>query len=119
MFHTFRVGRSASADIVLSNKSLSRRQIEITVTDTNRYYVVDCASSAGTWIWDGEDWKPHSQGYIEPKTYIAFGGTEVTTLEKLIADLPNRKPETSPHVKVEPLSVRPRRKGATGEVHLE
>ncbi|PKM04923.1 MAG: hypothetical protein CVV16_03305 [Gammaproteobacteria bacterium HGW-Gammaproteobacteria-6] len=112
-FETFVVGRSPDADLVLSDPSISRRQIEITLTSDHRYFVTDCLSSSGTRVQRSGNWQTLTQDFVEPNELLSMGNTQY-----LLSDLLTRLPRTRPSQpeQPEPVSVRPRRKSDTGEV---
>lgn len=116
MFTTFRVGRSSSADIRFTDSGVSRRQIEITVTAARRFYVIACAGSTPTWLWQDGDWREWQQGYVEPTAWLAFGPREVR-FQDLVDQLAIDRVET-PAREREPVSVKPIRKVSTGEVEV-
>lgn len=118
MFTTFAVGRSASADIQFDDPSVSRRQIEITVTDQQRYYVTACGGSTPTHVWRDGQWNVLIQSYLEADAWLAFGSRKVH-LRDLINEIyavPRKTPGSA--AQIEPVSVKPRRKVSTGEVEV-
>ena len=111
---TFQVGRAHDADVIFDDIRVSRRQIEITVTADNRYYVVDCGSTAGTCVYSNDRWTPLTQGYVEEGEQIAFGDFSLP-----FSDIVSRLPafaDGGPSSGFEPLSVRPLRSADTGEL---
>lgn len=116
-FITYRIGRASDADLRIDDAEISRRQVELTVTQDGRYYLVDCASSVGTFRLDGNEWVRLEQGYVEPDTRLAFGQLRFK-LSELLKRLPDADERRASKVSVEPVSVRPRRKVETGEVEL-
>lgn len=115
-FATYRVGRSKDADVYLEDSSISRRQVEVTVTPDLRYYVVDCHGTAGTYVRKGDSWELFQQGYLLPDADIAFGDLKLR-LADIIKRLP-KSPRVDDPVISDPVSVRPVRKIDTGEVVL-
>lgn len=69
------IGRK-DTDIVLedSQKQISRLHAELTITDTGRYYLVDCGSSNGTAVKQQGAWKPIKQEYVTEDDEVRFGG---------------------------------------------
>jgi pSer/pThr/pTyr-binding forkhead associated (FHA) protein len=69
------IGRKGT-DIVLEDaeKQISRLHAELTITDSGRYYLVDCGSSNGTAIKRNGAWKPLKQEYVTGDDEIRFGG---------------------------------------------
>jgi len=69
------IGRKGT-DIVLEDaeKQISRLHAELTVTDSGRYYLVDCGSSNGTSVKHQGTWKPIKQEYVNTDDEVRFGG---------------------------------------------
>ncbi|MEI9893413.1 MAG: FHA domain-containing protein [Chthoniobacter sp.] len=57
-----------------SQKQISRLHAELTITDTGRYYLVDCGSSNGTAVKQQGAWKPIKQEYVTEDDEVRFGG---------------------------------------------
>lgn len=73
----YRVGRSSNqADIVLDDDTVSNLHLELTVLADGRYYLTDCNSTNGTYIWLGERWEPFQQGYVRGDERLSLGELE-------------------------------------------
>jgi pSer/pThr/pTyr-binding forkhead associated (FHA) protein len=68
------IGRKGT-DIVLEDteKEVSRLHAELTITDTGRYYLVDCGSSNGTSVKNNGSWKVVKQEYVNADDEVRFG----------------------------------------------
>ena len=79
------IGRKGT-DIVLedSNKQISRLHAELTVTDSDKYYLVDCGSSNGTSVKRGGNWQPVKQEYVGKDDEVRFGGFYTITVNELL-----------------------------------
>ncbi len=80
------IGRKGT-DIVLedSNKQISRLHAELTVTDTDKYYLVDCGSSNGTSVKRDGNWQPVKQEYVKKEEEVRFGGFYTITIKELLS----------------------------------
>lgn len=114
-FATYTIGRASHNDIVIAKSSVSRVHAEITIIESSsRVFVLDRASSLGVFKWEGQTWKKVKQGFWYTNEAVRFGEYE-TSIEVLIG-LIFTKPTLQPTVAYEPISVRPRRNSATGEI---
>jgi len=79
------IGRKGT-DIVLEDaeKQISRLHAELTITDDDRYYLVDCGSSNGTAVKRQGAWKAIKQTYVTEDEEIRFGGYLSLTLRALL-----------------------------------
>jgi len=79
------IGRKGT-DIVLedSNKQISRLQAELTITDGDKYYLVDCGSSNGTSVKREGNWQPVKQEYVTKEDEVRFGGFYTITVRELL-----------------------------------
>lgn len=68
------IGRKGT-DVVLEDpaKEISRLHAELTITDTGRYYLVDCGSSNGTAVKSNGSWKTVKQEYVNTDDEVRFG----------------------------------------------
>ena len=117
MFITRTVGRSAQADIVVDHETVSRLHLEITSTDAGRHYVLDRASSWGTFVWRGGEWQSLKQGYVREDETLALGKKKIT-LGQLLAGKHglHASPAQQQAVSYDLQSVKPRRNTRTGAV---
>lgn len=115
MFQTFTIGRSTKCDICFEDDSVSRRHMELTVTDAGKLYAIDCHSSHGSFIRQGQEWERFTQGYLQQSDALMLGKF-VVQVDLLVKRLPEQTREQQEKRHFEPLSVKPRRNVATGEI---
>jgi len=113
-FQTFTIGRSADADISIDHDSVSRQHAEVTLVSSGHYYLVDRASSWGSFVFRNNEWQELKQGYVNADEYVAFGKYR-EVLSKLLTDI---RLVSHASYDQEPLSVRPRRSATTGQVEV-
>ena len=70
---TWVVGRERGCDVPLDDASVSRRHAEFVRVPDGRLYVTDCATTNGTFVLDGGDWRAIRQTFLEPADRIRFG----------------------------------------------
>jgi predicted component of type VI protein secretion system len=72
------VGRSAHADIVIADETVSPYHVEIVVSDGGRYYVTDRASAKGTFhrVATNRPWIPLRQGFVRGSDQLRLGDYE-------------------------------------------
>ncbi|CAD5260319.1 conserved hypothetical protein [Alteromonas sp. 38] len=116
-FATYTVGRSSQADICIADPSISRIHMEITVTNDGRYFCADRRSTHGTFCKKNGEWSPLKQGYIDGADSLVLG-TKKIKLSSII-----NSPAVAGFLKqkevnedVEPMSFKPIRNTATGEI---
>ncbi len=82
---TLTIGRKG-AQILLddSNGQISRLHAELTVSDKNTYYLVDCGSSNGTFVKRDGAWKPLRQGFVTENDEVRFGSSYVIAVRDLL-----------------------------------
>jgi predicted component of type VI protein secretion system len=85
---TLTIGRKGT-DIVLEDaeKQISRLHAELTITDTGRYYLVDCGSSNGTSVKQNGTWKTVKQEYVNADDEVRFGGYYSIRVRDLVKKL--------------------------------
>lgn len=116
MFKTFILGRSSTADMVLDEQSVSRKHMEVTISDRDRFFCIDCASSHGSYVWRGGEWQRLTQGFVTPDEIILLGKKKVHFAD-VISHLKKNGIEVSFNAEnFEPISFRPRRNSTTGEI---
>lgn len=86
---TYIVGRSAEADIVLSDLTVSRLHAELVAGADGMWYLTDRCSTGGTWLFDRGDWIPIQQDYVQRSDRLRLGEFECT-LEDLLRLIPSR-----------------------------
>ena len=92
---TFVVGRDVGCDVRLDDTSVSRRHAEVLLVSGGRLYVTDRATTNGTFVLDGTDWRAVRQSYVKPDGRIRFGDVEMST-GRLMALLPRDDSHRSP-----------------------
>ncbi len=85
-FKTYTVGRGSDADIQIDGQSVSRRHLELTLTDDGRYYLVDANSTAGTRLKKGDSWELIKQGFITEDDDLLLGKEQIQ-VRQLIRNL--------------------------------
>ncbi len=83
-FSLYRIGRGSDVDIQIDDASISRIHAELVATQSGSYYLTDCESSNGSFVWRDSVWMPIKQDFIGPTEHIALG-TYQTTATQLIA----------------------------------
>lgn len=71
------IGRSRDNDIRLTDRTVSRRHAELTLTDDNRIYLTDCGSKYGTHIRIGSGWQPIRQRFVGPNDLLRLGDFQI------------------------------------------
>lgn len=71
------VGRSASADVSLPHPSVSRRHAEVIPLPDGRVYVTDCATTNGTFVHAGGQWRRIAQDFAAADGRVRFGDVEM------------------------------------------
>ncbi len=74
---TFVIGRHQDCDLRLDDKSVSRRHAEVVLTPDGRYYVTDCNSTGGTFVYRDSGWCPIRQELVDPTDRLRFGNDEL------------------------------------------
>jgi hypothetical protein len=77
------IGRKG-ADIVIDDDSVSRHHAELTITDTGKFYLLDCGSSNGTEIRSASGWKPIKQEFVREEDELRFAGRYTMTVRELL-----------------------------------
>jgi pSer/pThr/pTyr-binding forkhead associated (FHA) protein len=79
------IGRKG-AQILLedTNSQISRLHAELTVSDKNTYYLVDCGSSNGTFVKRDGTWKPLRQEFVTENDEVRFGSSYVIAVRDLL-----------------------------------
>ena len=75
---TYIVGREPGCDVRLDDASISRHHAEVVRASGGRLYVTDRATTNGTFILDGDDWRAIRQAFLEPTGRIRFGHVEMS-----------------------------------------
>ena len=108
---TYLVGRSNTqlpCDIELpaGEMSVSRRHLELSVTDDGRFYVVHLHPQNVTSVWRGGIWRNITQDYVEEDEPLRVGAYETTVRQLLrLVEVPPssaQQPEQRRSVNAEP-----------------
>ena len=83
---TYLVGRSAEADIVLADATVSRLHAELVRAADGTWYLTDRGSTGGTHRLDAGGWVPIVQGFVRPGDRLRLGGLECT-LDDLLSGI--------------------------------
>ena len=75
---TYVVGRARGCDVRLDDSSVSRRHAELVRLPDGRLYVTDCATTNGTFVLGGGEWREVQQTFVEPIDRIRFGDCRMT-----------------------------------------
>ena len=84
---TYVIGRSATADIVLSDSTVSRLHAELTRSGDGAWYLTDRCSSGGTYRMGAEGWIPIRQGFVHHGDRLRLGAFECA-LDDLVRQIP-------------------------------
>ena len=85
---TYVIGRSTSADIKLSDPTVSRLHAELVGSGDGTWYLTDRRSSGGTYRMDGGNWIEIIQDFVRPGDRLRLGGYECT-LDELLRLIPS------------------------------
>ena len=75
---TYIVGRDSACDVRLDDPSVSRRHAELVRVEGGRFHVADCATTNGTYVLAGGEWRAIRQAVVEPTDRLRFGELEMT-----------------------------------------
>lgn len=77
-FQTFTLGRGRDADIRYpDDPGVSRRHLELTLTGDGRLYLIDAASTNGTFAWRDGAWRRLAQDFVAAHETLRVGKQEV------------------------------------------
>ena len=74
---TFLVGRHQDCDLRLDDTTVSRRHAEVVLTPDGRYYVTDCNSAGGSYLFNNGSWQPIRQAFVTASDRLRFGDLEL------------------------------------------
>ena len=75
---TYIVGRERGCDVWLDDASVSRHHAEVVRVSGGRLYVTDRATTNGTCVFDGHDWRRIRQAFLKPGGRVRFGDVEMS-----------------------------------------
>lgn len=75
---TYVVGRERGCDVRLDHGSVSRHHAEVVRVPGGRLYVTDRATTNGTFVLDGDEWRAIRQALLDPDGRIRFGDVEMS-----------------------------------------
>ena len=84
---TYVIGRSAQADIVIGDETVSRLHAELVQGRDRTWYLADRGSTGGTFLWNAGKWNPVKQDFIHPGDRLRFGAFECR-VEDLLRRIP-------------------------------
>lgn len=84
---TYLIGRSAQADIVLGDATVSRLHAELVSGRDRTWYLTDRNSTGGTFRWDAGTWNTLTQDFIHPGDRLRFGTFECSA-DDLLRQVP-------------------------------
>ena len=84
---TYVIGRSTTADIVLSDPTVSRLHAELVRSGDGKWYLTDRRSSGGTYRLRARGWTPIEQDFVHLGDRLRLGGFECT-LDDLLRLIP-------------------------------
>ncbi len=71
--NTYLIGRSAEADVVLTDGSVSRLHAELVRGKDGTWYLTDRNSTGGTYLQSGGEWVPVKQGFVRVGDRVMLG----------------------------------------------
>ena len=74
---TYVVGRDGTCDVRLDHSTVSGRHAEVVRVEGGRLYVTDCATTNGTYVLAGRDWRAIRQAVVERTDRVRFGECEM------------------------------------------
>jgi len=75
---SYRIGRRRDADIIVSDRSVSRSHADLVVDGEGGYFLTDCGSRLGTFVLRDGGWEPVRQVFVGPDEPILLGDFETT-----------------------------------------
>lgn len=75
---TYIVGRERGCDVWLDDASVSRHHAEVVRLSGGRLYVTDRATTNGTFVFDGNDWRRIRQAFLKAGGRVRFGDVEMS-----------------------------------------
>ncbi len=88
-----KIGRDAK-DIIINDQGVSRHHAELIALKDGRYYLTDCNSASGTFIFRNKQWQKIKQDFVAENEMINLGKSQYTAHE-LMAMSQKKKPSLS------------------------
>lgn len=79
------IGRDPSCELTVEDLSVSRRHAELRALEGGRFELSDLASTNGTFVLDGEDWRRVTTAEIRPDEPLRLGQLRTTAVELIAA----------------------------------
>jgi hypothetical protein len=73
-----RIGRDAASDLVLADKSVSRRHADLFIDESGSMEILDLESSGGTYLIRNGEEDSISRARLKPSDLLRFGEVEMT-----------------------------------------
>jgi predicted component of type VI protein secretion system len=102
----FTIGRSEECDIVLSDKSVSRRHLELILMPDHRWFLIDCHSLNGTALIENGCLKSIHQAFVTPENTLKIGDVTMP-VRKLLDSIPLSIKADNVRKKREPPPIKP------------
>lgn len=103
---TYLIGRSAEADIVLGDASVSRLHAELVRGKDGTWYLTDRNSTGGTYLHSRGEWVPVKQGFVRAEDRVMLGAY-ACGVDDLLRRIPDSAKASSASDGVELGSVTP------------
>ena len=81
----FTIGRDRGCDIPIADESVSRLDAQLTFTEGQQIFLIDCNSSNGTFLFKGGRPEPIQQEFISPADKVQFGSVTFQVADLLVA----------------------------------
>ena len=111
-FSEYKIGRE-NVDIILSDTGVSRLHAEMVVSADGRFYITDCNSKSGTYVYRNDNWIEIQQDFIDPREKITMGRRSYTPME-LMSMAPQGRGGGRSHVAVAASAPALKGKGPSG-----
>ena len=83
---TYTIGRGPKNNLQLDYDSISRLHLEMSVSLENEYFVTDCNSTNGTYLYDQDQWRKIRQSFVRIESKIRLGRHQ-TNIRELLDNL--------------------------------
>ena len=104
----YRIGRSPQADIRIAHNelSVSGQHAELVITQQGRFYLTDCGSTNGTFVYRSGTWQRLRQDYVQAVEPIRLGAFE-TSIAECLKNHPDLITQGIGHAETPALSITP------------